>query len=603
VHLIAIDQSFSMRQGDGGATRLATAKQEALNTLASLRQGEQAQVLALDNQVRLLTQLTQEQAELRAAVQSIAATDSRSSYGELTRAVRSIAQSSRVPVVLHLFSDMQKSSMPPAFADLRLPPDVQLVLHPVAKAPVANFTVERVSAPRRISDPKKARIQATIAGFGSQAGKRNVSLLVNGKVVGSKVAELPASGRATVEFAGMDAPYGLNRAEVRIDSADQLEADNHFFFGVERSDPKKILFVHEARQPRSVLYFRNALEASADAAFSLEPVTAEQVGNVSPSNYAAVVFSDVASIPASFLEAVSAYVKKGGAALMAVGPVAGTRPRVPLFDEAVQDAHYTPRSGERFQVATEVDATHPAIGRANRWEGVKFYHTVRIDPGKSHVLAKLADGTPLLMEKKIGEGRVLVFASTFDNISNDFPLRASFVPFIEQTAYYLSGEEDRPSTLPVDSHVELRIGKDQGTAVEVLGPDGQRVLTLQEAATAQSLAVARAGFYELRRQNGRHELLAVNPDRRESDLETVSAETITLWQKAGQVSGAEQGEAAESESRKPWGLWWYILLVAIALGVAESVVASRHMSSGGEPEGQGSSAAVREPNSVLTGTR
>jgi hypothetical protein len=32
---------------------------------------------------------------------------------------------------------------------------------------------------------------------------------------------------------------------------------------------------------------------------------------------------------------------------------------------------------------------------------------------------------------------VEVFASTFDNIDNDFPLHASFVPFVEQTARYL----------------------------------------------------------------------------------------------------------------------------------------------------------------------
>jgi hypothetical protein len=65
---------------------------------------------------------------------------------------------------------------------------------------------------------------------------------------------------------------------------------------------------------------------------------------------------------------------------------------------------------------------------------VKFYHVVRVDPGASTVSARLADGTPLLMEKKLGEGRVMVFASTLDNISNDFPLHPSFVPFIEQLA-------------------------------------------------------------------------------------------------------------------------------------------------------------------------
>jgi hypothetical protein len=43
---------------------------------------------------------------------------------------------------------------------------------------------------------------------------------------------------------------------------------------------------------------------------------------------------------------------------------------------------------------------------------------------------------------------VQVFASTFDNIGNDFPLHSSFLPFVEQTARYLGRQHDRRVTWP-----------------------------------------------------------------------------------------------------------------------------------------------------------
>ena len=57
------------------ANHLERAKQEALDALAKLHAGEKAQVLALDSQVRFLTQLTDDPAQLRAAIQSIQASD------------------------------------------------------------------------------------------------------------------------------------------------------------------------------------------------------------------------------------------------------------------------------------------------------------------------------------------------------------------------------------------------------------------------------------------------------------------------------------------------------------------------------------------------
>lgn len=567
--VLAIDNSFSMRAED----RLARAKREAAALLATWTPENQGVVLAFGSSVQLMTQPVADVAALRGAVQAITQGDSRSSFAELSRGLRSVAQAAQLPVEVHLFSDMQKTSAPASFADLQLPANAQFIVHSVATASEPNWAVESVAAPRRVQDPKKARVQATIAGFGTPAAERRVSLVVNGRVVESKAVTVPLNGRATAEFLTLEVPYGLTRCEVRIDSADKLAADNQFFFSVDRSDPRRLLVVHESRHQRALTYLRAAVEASAEAAFQVEALGAEQTANVKPSNYAAVIVSDVGSLPAPFVEALKTYVKGGGGVLIAVGSSAGLRPRVPVFDEAIADASHTAPGGQRFQAASGVDAGHPALQRTNKLENVRFYQTVRIEPGSARVLARLDDLTPLLLEKKIGEGRVMVFASTFDNISNDFPLHAAFVPFVEQTASYLAGQGARPPAYQVDSYIELRTAKEQGIAVEALDPDGARALSLAEAATAASLQLNRQGYYSIRAASGRQELAAVNADRRESDLEVLPAETTALWQNTGQgpLSPGQAGEAA------PFRLWWYVILGAILVAVVETLVGSRYL--------------------------
>ncbi len=567
--VLAIDNSFSMRAED----RLGRAKREAGALLATWAPENQGLVLAFGSSVQLMTQPVADIAALRGAVQAITQSDSRSSFAELARGLRSVAQASQLPLEVHFFSDMQKSSAPVSLADWQLPENAKFIVHAATAASEPNWAVESVSAPRRVQDPKKARVQATIAGFGTPAAERRVSLVVNGRVAETKAVTVPLNGRATVEFLTLEVPYGLTRCEVRIDPADKLPGDDQFYFSVDRSDPRRVLLVHESRHPRALTYFRSAMEASPDGAFQVEALGAEQTAHVKPSNYAAVVVSDAGSLPPTFIESLGAYVRGGGGVLIAVGPSAALRPRVPLFDEAIAEARHVPASGQRFQAASNVDAGHPMLERVNKLENVRFYQTSRIDPGSARILARLDDLTPLLMEKKIGEGRVLVFASTFDNISNDFPLHAAFVPFVEQTAAYLAGQAARPPAYPVDSYIELRSAKEQGIAVEALDPDGARALSLAEAATASTLQLARQGYYSIRAASGRQELAAVNADRRESDLEVLAAETTALWQNTSQdpLAAGQTGEAA------PFRLWWYVILGAILVAVVETWIGSRYL--------------------------
>ncbi len=573
--LVVLDNSFSMRAG----SRMADARSEALSVLSSRSGDEKAQVMALGSQLHVLTEPTVDSGALRAAVESVKPGDSRGNFAELARAVRSLSDSVHTPIELHLISDMQKTAMPASFSELGMPANVSLVLHPLVKSAVPNWTVESVNAPGQVFDTKKARTQIVVAGFDTPAATRTVSLVVGGKTIATKMVEVPANGRATVEFESLEVPYGFTRCEVRIDSADSFPADDVSIFAVERADPRRALFVHEGNDTKSLVYFRAALTSAAESAFVLEAVTPEQLSNVPYSKYAFVVLDDLLSLPASAESDLAKYVQSGGSILIAAGAATSHSSHIPVLGNKIMDARYYSRTGDRFLNVGDADATHPSIEKADRWAGVKFYFATVVDPGDDRIAARLTDQTPILLEKKIGEGTVLLFASGFDNLTNDFPLHSAFVPFVDQTSRYLSGTERRSGSRVVDSFLDLRNSKEQAVSVEVIDPEGQRPLSLKETSTAQSYQLIEAGFYELQLADGRHDLIGVNADRRESDLAVIPDNTLSLWK--GSPGGVTQqtsgGGVAAQEQTKPYSLWWYVMLLLFAAVVAESVLADQYL--------------------------
>ena len=229
------------------------------------------------------------------------------------------------------------------------------------------------------------------------------------------------------------------------------------------------------------------------------------------------------------------------------------------------------------QGAGFVDSQHPALAGAAHLDNVQFSDWMQLSPRPgARVLAKLADGSPLLVEEPFGEGRLLIFGSSLDNSLNDFPLHASYVPFVAQTGRYLAGGEEALSSVVAGTPVALRRTREQGTAADVIGPDGRHELSIREGTKAPAFELTRAGFYEVQRADGRRLLIAVHADRRESDLATIPAETLTLWRNTGNTAVDAQPASAERQT-EAWSLWRYALLLVLAAALVESVFASRYL--------------------------
>ncbi len=101
----------------------------------------------------------------------------------------------------------------------------------------------------------------------------------------------------------------------------------------------------------------------------------------------------------------------------------------------------------------------------------------------------------------------------------------------------------------VGSFDELRDAKEKGAAVDVVDPKGDARLSSGRGHQGAEIQFTMAGFYDIRRPNGRNELVAVNADRHERDLTPAPPETLTLWQNtANGTANGENGADDDAEA-------------------------------------------------------
>jgi hypothetical protein len=369
---------------------------------------------------------------------------------------------------------------------------------------------------------------------------------------------------------------GFSRAKLTLTPADDMPADDVRLAALDNSPPAPLLFVTADRRRRDALYFQAALGSSSQALLSVEVASPGDAERRNPADYALVILSDIGQMSTSFEQKLKEYVESGGALLAVVGPETAKRGLVPALGMRTAAGRLAP--GGRFQLAGLVDQTHQALGRIEGLRGVQFFQTANLQPEPDDdVLATLADGAPLLVERQMGNGRALVFASTFDNVWNDLPVRPVFVPFAAESARYLAGSAEETAAVTVDSALELGRRREARRMVQVFDPEGRRALSLAEAMERDAVPLDRAGFWELRGEQ-KTELIAVNPDPRESNLRPLERDTLELWRSTGRAGDAVgPGGAQTSIKPPPIEIWKWLLFMLVVVVLLESVAGNRRL--------------------------
>jgi hypothetical protein len=195
-----------------------------------------------------------------------------------------------------------------------------------------------------------------------------------------------------------------------------------------------------------------------------------------------------------------------------------------------------------------VEQSHPALRDDQGWRSVRFFRYVPIEllPGDS-VLIRLEDGRPLLIERRMGAGRLLVLTSPLDREWNDLAVHPLFVRFIGEAARYLTATAAAPN-ITVGSL--LPTGVNGRSGAQIFDPNGRRVLALSDPAEQPRLFANTIGFYEVR-GGGRSDWIAVNADPRESDLARMPPGAIEQWGKLQIPVRAASVQSANADAFAP----------------------------------------------------
>jgi hypothetical protein len=561
LHLIVLDGSASMGYDD----RWDRARDAANDVLDELGPEDRGQLVLAGRLFEVLGPATGDVAALRQTLNTAEPGVFRLDYGQLMRSIDGLVRTAELPVVLDLVTDVQATGLPTRFGELAPRRPAEIVIHDVGSGAAENWTVDSFAASALTGE-----LTASVRSFAPEAVTRTVTLSQNGRTVGEQTVEVPAAGRAEVTFPALELARGSNRVEVELSPADDLVGDDRRYLAIKRPEPRNVLIVAQNTEGVGPLFTSAALETLTTLALTAD-VRTTPLGDPPLVGYSFVVVTDVGLLDAAQAAALTDYVEDGGRVLLAAGPRSSSLTMLPVTGQTLRT---NPQMGAATRVAIgEVDATHPVLRGVDELRAANFWRSINVEPAGSQVLMSLADGTPLLLERTLGQGRVLLFTSSLDREWNDLPVQPAFVPLMAGIANHLLGGAGFTSEANLGSTLAPRaLGF---TGAQIFDPRGEAALGL--GAGSDDVLLDQVGFYEVV-GGGSSELVAVNFDARESDLTPVDAPTLERWRGLGVRPGEQTAPVAGAASEEvPSSLGPWLVMVLLILVVVESLVGNWHL--------------------------
>jgi len=560
-HLILVDTSVSMSRAGVFDQAIAVASQ----AVDDVPPGTLLQLLNVDDALHVGSSLSADKAAHRAAVSELKVSALRLDFGRAMAAVDRLAESLPPPVTLHLISDFQGSAMPVRFADVVPSRVTRLIPYVVGTGSPFNWSVKYV---RETAEG----LDVGLMGFGDRERVADVELLLNGEVVETR--GLSETGPVTLHFTNLQYEQGDNRIQVRINTDDDLAADNLWFHVVENEPPASVPLITLNRGGLPVTYLSAALESDSGQSYRVEPLVIGEFDARVLGRYRWALLDDIGSIDEELDHALTAYLQNGGNLLAFAGSRAANSSVLPVTGHRMSAATVG-FGGNEFQSPEQIDTSHPVLAQTEGWHTVNVSRTVPIEvQAADQVLIRLENKQPFLIERRIGAGRLLLLLNGLDNRWNDLPLRPVFVSFIIETAGYLSGINKISKTYTTGASLPLSlVGNTSG---QVVDPDGNTVLSLADTTRAQQINLDKPGFYEVYTSQD-NMLVAANIDPRESELTRISQEVLDRWQDAtARLEGNVAGQPGTLES-EPLELWHWLLFVLAMVVIAESMLGNTYL--------------------------
>jgi hypothetical protein len=577
--VLLLDTSYRWGFGDRWERARAAAQAE----IGRLSASDRASVVLFSSGAEIALRSVAERERLSAVVTEARPGASSTRYAPALKVAGSLLADSPLPrreVVL--VSDFQRGGWR-GEEGARLPDGVVLTPVPIqTPADRPNVSVTAVSLARStFANQERVTVTAGVTNRSERpVSGSTITLEVSGLPIATRPLDLEPGASGSIVFDPFTVSARNMRATVRL-ADDALAADNTFNFVVSPSEPLRVTLV-DRDAGASALYLSRALAVSDAPRVDLTMRQPDAVSDDDLRRSDVVILNDV-PVPAGLARRLARFVEQGGGLIVAAGARASWPADVDLLPGSIGAPQDRTR-GEPARVGV-LDFAHPIFEpfrtpRSGDFATVPVYGYRIVTAGPSaQVLARFDVGPPAVVERRVGNGRVVLWASTLDVSWTDLPTRALFVPFVHRAVRHVAAYSDPQPWLQVGQVLDPAGAAPRARAsTEVVTPSGRRVPLADEGAEVMELV--EPGFYELRGADGEAvAVVAVNVDPAEADLTPMDPKEIVAAATAGSAStggGSPSSvpltpEAQERSQR----LWWYLLLGGILLLGVETVVSNR----------------------------
>jgi hypothetical protein len=271
-------------------------------------------------------------------------------------------------------------------------------------------------------------------------------------------------------------------------------------------------------------------------------IVADGLGAASLEAYQVVVLCNVATISDAVAQKLRNYLSQGGGLLV----FGGDRLQLESYNQNLSQA--LPAQLRERKLALEGSAekigkialSHPALesfSDAILQESLtssRVWGYFRGAGGANSALVSLANGDPLVMEQKMGSGRVIFVATSADRDWTDLPVKTAYLPLIQSFTNYLAGGKRGAldDGVPVGTTKEIPLAAGVvGKNLRITKPSKQEaevgIVAEKDRSMARFEENDQAGFYRVALPSGAEKdgapaIYAVNTPFLESRLDEIN---------------------------------------------------------------------------------
>lgn len=565
--VVLVDRSYSMAAGDVWSR----AERAARAAVEDAGETDRIAVIGFGEQAELLARLDDARSTAQAAVQRIQPGSDVTRYAPAFKLAGSVLANSRGPAEIVIITDRQRSGWR-NLEQVAVPPNTTVTVVDVRAGSLNNVAITDAQLARsRFAGRDRVVPSARLINRGDRDVTVPVQLRLGERIQQTRNVMVRAHGTTQVAFDAMFASSLVG--EMRVDRADDIAADNAVYFTTAASSVPSVRIVSGSTD--ASYYFENALTAGGAGSFALHRGSA-QLGGADLRNIDVLVFLEAGLPAGQAAEQLAEFVRQGGGLVIA-GATTARNELSALRSGVVQNREQNPVS------LVSIDALHPIFepfraSGAGQFAGARFSRFARgTAEDEAQVVARFDDGSPALLERRHGRGRILHWTSGFSRASGDFVLQPAFVPFVQQLVKHAVAGNQAQKAYTIGHVIDVNAFAPGDRDAVVLSPSGQRTRA-QAGAPARTLRASEAGIYQIRGvgEGAATQVVAVNVDIAESDITPIGAEAFndaitTRAQNAAGVPAAVRPQDREQQQR----LWWYLLLIAFAFLAIETVFANR----------------------------